>query len=420
MFSNGVVGIDRGIAVTDHPAVAATANGGFAVIYTDATNEDIDVRTYSATAGISSPFTVASPGGNPNIHGIDSAAIATFADGSMLVSFEVIFSATDHDVWDAILNSAGTGFVIPVNSVTSDNAFEGESRVATLGNTAALVFARDPGTIGGGQDIVLDFLNSTGTSLASPTFVFGTNSSDVWSHPDEAVLSDGRFVVAAQDDTTAVTAVAICDPTTHAVTVLPSLTFSGTGDPHVTALPNDSFVLTVDGFVIPGQSGGHVLEVLAQTNGSFVSNLVESSTAGSQDENALAANANGTVFFAWQDAGSSNPNSTDTDTRIEGQAFQLQVLTPPPIPAPAATTADMIMRDVSHGYYEIYDLGSHAILGAGFLGQVGTEWQVAGIGAFNAPDTSDMILRNSHTGQFEIYDISNNNLAGASAMGQVG
>jgi len=84
------------------------------------------------------------------------------------------------------------------------------------------------------------------------------------------------------------------------------------------------------------------------------------------------------------------------------------------------TTADMIMRDASTGFYEIYDLGNNAILGAGFLGQVGAEWQVAGVGAFNAPDTSDMILRNSNTGQFEIYDISNNNLTGAAPMGQVG
>ncbi len=412
-LSNGVVGIDRGAAFTDHPAIAATANGGFAVIYTDATNEDINIRTYSAVSGVSTPFTIASPGGNPNIHGLDNAAIATFADGSMLVSFEVAFSAIDHDVWDAILNSSGTGFVVPVNSVTSDNAFEGQVKVASFGNTAALVYSRDPGTINGGRDIVLNFLNSVGTALASPTFVFGTNSSDVWSHPDVAALTDGRFVVAAQDDSTGGTAVAICDPTTHTVTPLSSL--AGTSNPHVVGMPDDLFVFSYE-------FGGHIFEVLAATNGANISDPVPSSfpRIESQDENALSANPDGTVFFAWQDTGSSNPNSTDTDTRLEGQAFQLLVLTPPPTPAPAGTTADMILRNSSNGYYEIYDLGNNAILGAGFLGQVGAEWQVAGVGAFNAPDTSDMILRNSNTGQFEIYDISNNNLAGAAVMGQVG
>ena len=93
---------------------------------------------------------------------------------------------------------------------------------------------------------------------------------------------------------------------------------------------------------------------------------------------------------------------------------------PPNSPAPSGTTADLIMRDGSSGDYEIYDLGGNTILAAGYLGQVGLEWQVAGVGGFFGSDTSDMILRNSNSGAFEIYDISNNNLTGAAAMGQVG
>ena len=101
-------------------------------------------------------------------------------------------------------------------------------------------------------------------------------------------------------------------------------------------------------------------------------------------------------------------------------SFATFTVRPPPNPAPpSGTTADMIMRDGS-GDYEIYDLGNNAILAAGPLGQVGTEWQVAGLGGFNGTDTSDMLLRNSATGAFEIYDISNNNITNAAAMGQVG
>ena len=77
----------------------------------------------------------------------------------------------------------------------------------------------------------------------------------------------------------------------------------------------------------------------------------------------------------------------------------------------------MIMRDGNNGNYEIYDLGGNTILAAGPLGQVGLEWQVAGVGAFTAPDTSDMMMRNSNTGAFEIYDISNNNMTGAARHG---
>ena len=84
-----------------------------------------------------------------------------------------------------------------------------------------------------------------------------------------------------------------------------------------------------------------------------------------------------------------------------------------------SATADMIMRD-GNGNYEIYDLGSNAVLAAGPLGQVGSQWQVAGLGSFFGTDTSDMLLRNSNSGLFDVYDISNNTITNAADVGQVG
>src|SRR3954454_8494471 len=92
-----------------------------------------------------------------------------------------------------------------------------------------------------------------------------------------------------------------------------------------------------------------------------------------------------------------------------GQQGFLATLGPNP-PAPAGTSADMILRHGADGLYEIYDIGNNAILGAAFLGQVGLDWQFVGLGGFYGTDTSDMILRNSGTGAFEFYDISNNNI----------
>jgi hypothetical protein len=142
------------------------------------------------------------------------------------------------------------------------------------------------------------------------------------------------------------------------------------------------------------------------------------------------------MHLVWQQGGSSgalsvvNGNVALATVNIAGQytvndfsLFQdngVATINLPNSSPPAATTADMIMRDGNNGNYEIYDLGNNGILAAAPLGQVGPEWKVAGVGAFDAPDTSDMILRNSNTGQFEIYDVSNNNLTGAAAMGQVG
>jgi probable HAF family extracellular repeat protein len=72
------------------------------------------------------------------------------------------------------------------------------------------------------------------------------------------------------------------------------------------------------------------------------------------------------------------------------------------------------------GQYEIYDIGNNAILGANLLGQVGTDWQFAGLGSFNGAGSTDMLLRNSSTGGFEVYDISNNNVASSAFLGTVG
>ncbi len=89
-------------------------------------------------------------------------------------------------------------------------------------------------------------------------------------------------------------------------------------------------------------------------------------------------------------------------------------------PPPAGTTADMILRRGSDGFYEIYDIGNNAILAGYLVGQVGTTWQFAGLGGFFGSDTTDMLLRNANTGGFEVYDISNNNITNAAFLGNVG
>ena len=96
------------------------------------------------------------------------------------------------------------------------------------------------------------------------------------------------------------------------------------------------------------------------------------------------------------------------------------MVTAPNPPPPAGTTADMILRHDADGLYEIYDIGNNAFLAANFLGQVGTDFQFAGLGSFFGSDTTDMLLRSATTGGFEVYDISNNNITNAAALGTVG
>ena len=54
------------------------------------------------------------------------------------------------------------------------------------------------------------------------------------------------------------------------------------------------------------------------------------------------------------------------------------------------------------------------------LGQVASQWHVAGLGGFSGSDTSDMLLRNSIDGSFQVDDVSNNNITNSVALGQVG
>jgi probable HAF family extracellular repeat protein len=97
------------------------------------------------------------------------------------------------------------------------------------------------------------------------------------------------------------------------------------------------------------------------------------------------------------------------------------LITPMPNPAPpAGTTADMVLRHGSDGQYEIYDIGSNAILAGYQLGQVGTDWKFVGLGGLFGSDTTDMLLRSASTGGFEVYDISNNNITNAAFLGNVG
>src|SRR5947207_12341875 len=80
----------------------------------------------------------------------------------------------------------------------------------------------------------------------------------------------------------------------------------------------------------------------------------------------------------------------------------------------------MLLRNVNTGGLQLYDIANNQITGAFFLGNVGLDWQYAGVAPVHAPGASDLVLRNVNTGQFEVYDIANNQLTGAAPLGSVG
>jgi hypothetical protein len=75
--------------------------------------------------------------------------------------------------------------------------------------------------------------------------------------------------------------------------------------------------------------------------------------------------------------------------------------------------SDMILRNVSNGGVEVYDISNNQITNAAFMGTVGLNWQFSGIGNFSGLGESDMLLRNANTGGLEVYDIANNAITNA-------
>ena len=143
-----------------------------------------------------------------------------------------------------------------------------------------------------------------------------------------------------------------------------------------------------------------------QTVSLTLSGVVNPSATGSLTNIVAVAPPAGTT-----DINPANNAASDTDTVTV-------VISPNPSPPPA-TSANMILRRAD-GLYAIYDIGNNTILAGYPLVQVGTDWRFAGLGSFQAGDTSDLVLRNVTTGAFEAYNIANNQIIGAASLGQVG
>jgi hypothetical protein len=86
----------------------------------------------------------------------------------------------------------------------------------------------------------------------------------------------------------------------------------------------------------------------------------------------------------------------------------------------SSNEGDMLLRNKNTGGLELYDISNNQITAAFFLGNVGLDWQFAGIAPIHAAGASDLVLRNVNTGAFEVYDIANNQLTGAASLGSVG
>ena len=129
-------------------------------------------------------------------------------------------------------------------------------------------------------------------------------------------------------------------------------------------------------------------------------------------------NATGTLT----DSVTVSPNGVPENNPANNVSTVSQSLTafiPNPSP-PSGTSANMITSQASTGNYEIYDLGTNAVLAAHSLVQIGSPWQPVYVGGFDGSDTSDLLLRNGSTGAFDLLDVAGNNANDLAQLGAVG
>ncbi len=297
------------------PDVTHRTGGGFAAVWSDdgATLSDIQMVVVTAgTPSDPSPFTVAD-----FAEDLEAPVIGTFANGTYIVAYQRQFAAND-DIWFSIVNASGTARVLPnTGLVTTVNLDESPPRLATSGNTAAIVFSQGDFS----SDIKLSLVNSAGNGLDFQTVADVAAATLL---PDVGTLADGRFIVVWSQASASFDIMGrIYDPV--------SKSFSGNAFP-ITTSGNDEFLARVaglpdGGFVVtwteqePG--GGSNVKVHARrfdATGAPAGDDFVVSGSNAQQFSAVAINDDGRTFLAWMSG--PNAKSNDPDLGVQGRIFR--------------------------------------------------------------------------------------------------
>ena len=233
-------------------------------------------------------------------------------------------NGTDNDIHARILNSGGT-FEAGFTPVASGTGFQEDAAIASFGNTAAIVFENDAVT---NDNINLVFFN--GTSFGLPVAVADHLNQSVFD-PDVAALTNGKFVVAYEENSNDVYG-KIYNPATNSFG--PEFVIhTGPGsneDVRVVGTPDGGFlaVWEDDSGSLPddGRNAIHAQRFDANGHPEGDEFLVSRSDPNDEDQDnpAVAANTAGQAYFAWEDSNVRSGGGEDSDPDgIRGRAGQL-------------------------------------------------------------------------------------------------
>jgi hypothetical protein len=391
-------------------------NGNIAVAFVDRfdpapTDSNIVVRIFDSALNYIRTDVI-DAGANQTVE----PSITAFGNGNYVVSYTLSNTASDSDIVARVVNGA-TGVVGGQFDIDNQTDNRHVSQLATLSNGNFVAVYQDE--VSGSTtntDIMYRIFTPVGTPVTFAGVVPGGAFTGLETDPDVAALGGGNFVVVWTDPDSTVTdirATVLHSTTDGAVGLVADNLLVNTSTTN--AQSHASVMALPDGGFLVSWYDGNTQYARAQrfdpVGNKLGAEIVVESAVGQLTSPEAALLTDGRIAYAVSDV-----SSGDFDVATSIWAIPPN---PNPIP-PIGTTADLILRQSSSGFYEIYDIGNNTILAGYELGQVGLDWQFAGLGRFFGSDTTDMLLRNTSTGGFEVYDISNNNITGAAFLGTVG
>jgi hypothetical protein len=294
------------------PAVAPRQSGGFGVVFrneqhadntNDANGPNITYRTVSSNGILGAPSAILAIGdfsGGSGHDALRNPAIATLSTGQQVVTFERIYTGTDHDVFLNVVNAAGTATQFTAANpplVAGDFAWQANPSVAAIGNKAIVVYEEGSGTTAASFNIAARMFDGATNTLAA-AFTISDHTAQLRG-PDVAAIDDHRYVVTYSDGIDMWARVYDVNTATLSAEIQVDVTGGVVFNPQVSGAPGAGFVVTWAEF------NGADYDVKARlfdgrANGVGSEFIVTSATDGSQFFPTVAASDHH-IFFAWED-----------------------------------------------------------------------------------------------------------------------
>ncbi len=325
------------------PAIAALPNGNVAIAFADtsAGNLDLYVRVFDASLGLVRTDTI-----DASINVTLNPSITAFADSSYVITYTA-GSGADTDIVARVVSSSGTvGAQFDIDNQTDNRDM---SEVATLANGNFVVTYVDE-ISGSGTDTGVSYavFSSAGAQVVAPAIVPGGDGVGLETDPDVAALRNGGFVVVWTD---------------------PDL---GTNDIRASLLNSNGTPILSD----------------------F---LINTTTAGDQNEASVVALADGGFLVTWEDDSADLVHAQrfdSTGTKI-GTEFTVKVGTSP-VDSPEAA----LLHD---GGRIAYAIGDFAIADSDVMTSM---WRARDVSHdFDGDDKSGVLWRND-SGQVYFWEMN--------------